>query len=243
MILFLLVIALVILSFIANYFHKYSLIFIIISAIIVLSCYFFIARYIHTPDSFIPAKQIQIYPLLGNYYNLLTESFKQGNMYIVDDTELQFLKDPNIYKTFPYYVNKNSNLNRDLLDTLRGSLAKMGAAHDVYSMCDLMDEEICERYTLFIFPILFEPNEAILRIIEKLKNKGKYILFLYAPAYKSGKSTSRITGINIVETDMPLGGINYKNTKFAFTNEIVPCLYADDKDVRIMGSYSDGKTA
>ncbi|MFA6614417.1 MAG: hypothetical protein WCS83_06545 [Endomicrobiia bacterium] len=110
MILFLLVIALVILSFIANYFHKYSLIFIIISAIIVLSCYFFIARYIHTPDSFLPAKQIQIYPLLGNYYNLLTESFKQGNMYIVDDTELQFLKDPNIYKTFPYYVNKNSNL-------------------------------------------------------------------------------------------------------------------------------------
>ena len=135
-----------------------------------------------------------------------------------NNSEIAFIVDPESF----YYVNKNANLNGELLTWERCELAKLGAPYDIYSLCDLEKIDFTD-YKLIIFPTLFKYNEKIAEFIEKkLKRQNKTILFMYAPFYVSDEGYSfehmnKITEMEIKPLSTPETVVNYKDMCYGFS--------------------------
>jgi hypothetical protein len=105
-------------SLFSNY-YKYKIykkISVAISVFFVLSFYYFLSTNLFHPEIFNPTKNLIVYTPTGNYYNLVLNAFKKGNLYISDSIKYPTLKEKDIYKNFPIYVKKDMDL-LSLLDT------------------------------------------------------------------------------------------------------------------------------
>ena len=149
-----------------------------------------------------------------------------------------------------YHANKNAKLNTDLLGYERGELAKMGAPYDLYSICDLQKEvATSDRYKLYIFLDSFQIPESDKRFIEeKLKAKGKSILWIYAPGYisETGYSLSNLcelVGMTIKENPLKENSIQFENKRYGFQNTLTPSFYVEDETASTLGTFDSGKTA
>lgn len=107
-----------IIGFISDYYKSKIIktISIIISVLFVLSFYYFLSTHFFHPEIFKPTKNLVVYTPTGNYYNLVLNAFKKGNLHISDSVKYPALKEKNIYRNFPIYVKRDPNL-LDLLDT------------------------------------------------------------------------------------------------------------------------------
>ena len=94
----------------------YRKISVAISVLFVLSFYYFLSTNFFHPEIFKPTKNPVVYTPTGNYYNLVLNAFKKGNLHISDSTKYPVLKENDIYEHFPIYVKKDMNLLH-LLDT------------------------------------------------------------------------------------------------------------------------------
>ncbi len=105
-----------------------------------------------------------------------------------------------IYRAPPLYYNLISKM-------LFRDMNMIGAPYDIYLMSDLANPKIKKDYKLYIFlnPFFMTPQERI--AVQKLKGKGKTLLWFYAPGYvdrERGLITegiSEVTGIKISKKD------------------------------------------
>jgi len=144
-----------------------------------------------------------------------------------------------------YGANKHSGLNNLFLGDQRNGLARMGAPYDVYSVCDINDLNL-DQYKLIIFLDAFEMNTKDYSFIQKIKNNGKTILWLYAPGYITNglESIRQLTEMQIAELDSeeskvltPYGTHQYPKLK-------KPLFHVEDPETEPLGTYENsGKTA
>ena len=90
-----------------------------------------------------------------------------------------------------------------LPQALAPCLNRMGLPWDSLLTGDLLDPDFdADRYKLFLFPNLFQPEEAVVQRIGSLRMAGKSLLFFHAPGYAdaSGHSLARmaeVTGMRL----------------------------------------------
>lgn len=139
-----------------------------------------------------------------------------------------------------YCVNKNSGLNDLCLGEQREGLARMGAPYDVFSACDA-DEIDVSRYKLFIFLDSFEPDEKLRNFIEKLKETGKTILWIYAPDYAANglAGMQKITDMNIVKLIGDEDTVNTHFGKLHYKSLPRPRFFIEDADAVPLGIYKN----
>lgn len=113
--LFLIVISIVVFSLISVFF-KNKKIFIIISIIAVLFCYFLLAKNFFHPETFFPSSKINICYFCGNYYNLLADAIKNKKLYITTSEFYPKLEINNIYENYPIIVLSDEQY-KSLFDT------------------------------------------------------------------------------------------------------------------------------
>ena len=170
-----------------------------------------------------------------------------------NNSEIAFIVDPESF----YYVNKNANLNGELLKWERNELAKIGAPYDIYSICSL-DKIDFSKYKLIIFPTLFKYDKKIEEFINnKLKKDGKVILFMYAPFYVNDNGFSidnmnAVTEMKLKQLKSPENIIQYKEMSFGFSfvKDTMFCVdidgdfYALDKkdEFEVLGRYQGSLT-
>ncbi len=141
------------------------------------------------------------------------------------------------------HVNKNAQYNRYVLDRQRDGLGRMGAPYDIYSMCDLSDLDF-DRYKMFIFLDAFCISQEDKRIIaEKIKARGKTVLWYAAPGVvtDSGLSVSAASETAGMNLERRFGltqkanayGIEYGSAKTLET------FVVNDKDVVVLGKDAD----
>ena len=169
------------------------------------------------------------------------------------NSEVAFIVDPESF----YYVNKNANLNGELLKWERNELAKLGAPYDIYSICSL-DKIDFSKYKLIIFPTLFKYDKKIAEFInENLKIDGKVILFMYAPFYVNDNGLSiehmnSVVEMNLKQLKRPENIIQYKDMSFGFSFVKDTMFYVDldgdfygltkKDDFEVLGRYQGGLT-
>ena len=104
-----------------------------------------------------------------------------------------------------YYVSSDSDY--PMFQFQVEELNKMGMPWDCYITSDLFNERFDDdKYKLYIFPNLFKVNQRIIDRINKLREKGKSILFTHAAGYIrdcgfSDTAMSELTGIKLKRCD------------------------------------------
>ena len=102
-----------------------------------------------------------------------------------------------------YYTQAFSSLATDLLVTVPDELARIGAPYDIFNFSDLDHPRLdLNRYKLFIFLNTFKIDAKKRTFIQnKLKTKGRTLLWIYAPNYiqEKGFSTEAIAAITDIK--------------------------------------------
>ncbi len=144
------------------------------------------------------------------------------------------------------YVNKKSTLNNEYLGKIRGSLGKMGAPYDIYSVCDL-DKLDCDRYKLFIFLDQFCMTQETRNVInEKIKQPGKTLMFFGLADGVNEKEISIQNASKMLGMNVAFDVGKYSATAFDTcygSGTKMQRLYCDDKECTVLGSFEDGKTS
>ncbi len=165
------------------------------------------------------------------------------------------------YTTFSGF-NAVYHLNGYLYRYQRTALNTMGAGYDVYSMGDLTDGVVSDKYKVYMFLSPLEITEEESATIDRIcKKDGHTIIWVYAPGFSNGKSLdtaniSALTGMNIAAVNTSsilnvkigtadyvanIAGNRYGNS----TAGVNPLLYVDDSSATTLGTYcvdSAGKT-
>jgi len=157
-----------------------------------------------------------------------------------------------------YYADKNANLNTDVLGRQRAGLAKMGAPYDAFTIADIDNPKLDhDQYKLYIFLDAFKMSEQTKKTInEKIKIKGKTVLWVYAADYVQDNDVSltamsEMTGMELRKTqctdsriEASCGEANGTVDVYGFTNPLASLFYIDDSQATIWGKYSaTGKAA
>ena len=117
MTLLLIILSLVFFSLISSFFTKCKKVFICISIFVVISFYLFLSTNIFHTESFLPKKDFKCYIVCFNYYNILMDSFKKGNLYLAEYKEqIQYKEEETTLKATHNFGNKNK-ISFYLLDT------------------------------------------------------------------------------------------------------------------------------
>ncbi len=136
-------------------------------------------------------------------------------------------------------VNKSSQINTNHLYLQRNGLNRMGAPYDCYSICDV-DRIDISRYKLIIFLCSFDIENTA--FVDKLKESGKTVLWIYAPGYMNHGITgiNNITNINIeafegeeTEVSTPFGTHKY--------HFLPKPLFRINDDVTVLGTYQNSE--
>lgn len=138
-----------------------------------------------------------------------------------------------------YQVNKMSGINSKLLCWQREGLARMGAPYDVYSLSDLTQADL-SQYKLFIFLTAFETNADQDAMIDRIKQSGKSILWVYAPGFVNGgqEKVMEIIGMELETYD--------QKPQYSGEGGVVlsaPYFYVSDEEAIPLEKYDDGKLA
>lgn len=99
MYLFLIISLITVCAFVAEFF-KIRKIFIVLSIISIIFCYFLISKNFFHPECFYPSYKNIIYPCCCNYYNLVVEAIKDRRVYISTSKIYPKLESNDIYKSY-----------------------------------------------------------------------------------------------------------------------------------------------
>lgn len=143
-----------------------------------------------------------------------------------------------------YDCNKNAEVHNGFLDGMRAPLALCGASYDYISVCDL--DRLGDSYRVLILADFFEITPAVARTLERLRKKGKTLVYLVAPDYltdgeRSAERVSRLVGMP-VGTFSPAGNYRFSDgapVPMAQTDE---CLCIGKSDARPLAVTDDGHT-
>lgn len=141
-------------------------------------------------------------------------------------------------------VRKSSNLATVCLSDIRRTLAECGVPYDIYSISDLRLDSI-NKYKLYIFVNQYDLSEENKKLIsEKCKAHGKSVLWLYGADYVNGGkagslNVTKITGINISESDKSHGGVVYDN-KTTVYKTAAPYFEIKDDNASPIAFFEDG---
>lgn len=145
-----------------------------------------------------------------------------------------------------YYVNKCSKINTELICNQRGTLARMGAPYDLYSLND-MDRVPLDKYRLFIFlDAYYLTGEQRAYIEKSVKKDGRSLLFVGAPDYvdDSGFSKERMeqmTEMKLELLEKDEATINACDSIYGYSSPKNPTWYIADTDVRIIGRFTSSR--
>lgn len=146
-----------------------------------------------------------------------------------------------------YRVRKSSNLATVCLANIRRTLAECGAPYDLYSISDLALDE-ADRYKMYIFVDQYDISDKTRALIEeKCKQKGKTVLWLYAPGYATGgslddRNMTDITGVKVSSGEKSHGKLVYNGCCFDYPLA-APYFYVCDSDAVALASFEDGTAA
>ncbi len=150
---------------------------------------------------------------------------------VVDDRSLHLMQVAN-------------RLSHPLLLEQLPELGRLGAPVGFYALSDL--DKLAPR-KMYVFLNAFAPDVAARRAIERLKQQGRVLVWLYAPGvYREGRldpaGMEELTGVHIamdphpakleVRTDSGAYGANF---------EVAPVFFADDPHAKVMGRLADGR--
>ena len=145
-----------------------------------------------------------------------------------------------------YRARKTSRLATRTLSDVKRSLSECGCAYDLYSLCDLSLPQI-KDYRLILFLNQYEVSERTKALAQALQESGKSVVWLYAPDYANGSAcdVARIascTGITVVQSDTPHGGIVYENTTTSY-DFVPPYFSVADESATPLAYFEDGTVA
>jgi beta-galactosidase len=134
-------------------------------------------------------------PLMKEIKNMVQVHEKIKDLPLASNAEIAVFGDVESM----YYAQAFSPLATDLLVTVPDELARIGAPYDIFNFSDLDHPKLAiNQYKLFIFLNTFKITpEKIAFIQNKLKAKGRTLLWIYAPNYiqENGFSTAGISVI------------------------------------------------
>lgn len=114
-----------------------------------------------------------------------------------------------------YRVRKHSPIASACLSGFRRTMAETGAPYDLYTLSDL-EKPVLAGYSFYIFLNQYDLCEASRKRIEQIcRDKGKTVLWLYAPDYAANGENSPahiagITGISVSEKEKSPGKLRGK---------------------------------
>lgn len=117
----------------------------------------------------------------------------------------------------------------------------------------LLAEDIADNpgdYKLYIFTFAFKYDAHMLRAVEKIRERGAAVLWLYAPGYSYGLDSSvanmeRLTGMKFeLLTERMLAGVTMKSDGrfMGLPKETVSPLFSPVDPDEILGIYENGRT-
>ncbi|HBF15555.1 MAG TPA: hypothetical protein DDW30_07765 [Clostridiales bacterium] len=146
-----------------------------------------------------------------------------------------------------YRVRKSSLLVGHSLSEFRRRLAECGAWYDLCSTVDIGNAEL-PAYKLFVFCDQYDLPPALrTEILNRLKATDAAALRLYAPSYATDGSLavsriSELTGIRVVESDAPHGGLVYGGETYSYKTD-APYFAISDRDAVPLAYFEDGSVA
>ena len=145
-----------------------------------------------------------------------------------------------------FRVRKSAPIASKCLSDIRRTLAESGAPYDLYSVEDLTKPEL-EQYSFYIFLNQYVLTDETRAAVERVcKQKGKTVLWLYAPDYAANGENdpariSAITGMNVRETPESHGKLVWIQQTFSDT--AAPYFHIDDPAAQKIAEFEDGCTA
>jgi len=137
-----------------------------------------------------------------------------------------------------------NRLSRPLLLDQLPELGRLGAPVGFYALGDI--EQLAPR-KMYVFLNAFAPSDAERRAIERLKSRGRVLVWLYAPGvYREGRvdlaGMEELTGVHIamdprgakleVQSDWGTYGANF---------DVAPVFFADDSRATVEGRLAGGR--
>lgn len=138
----------------------------------------------------------------------LSNSLSEGNCESVAEVAV-FAEGESMYR-----ARKSGGIATATLSNIRRTLAECGAPYDIYSISDLALPQV-DKYSVYIFVNQYDVKSETKRLIEtKCKQKGKTVVWLYAPDYANGgnpkvENISKITGIEVEKSRQSHKGLVY----------------------------------
>ncbi len=145
-----------------------------------------------------------------------------------------------------FRVRKSSPIASQCLSDIRRTLAEMGAPYDLYSVDDLTKPEM-KRYSFYIFLNQYDMTAETRTAVERIcKQKGKTVLWLYAPDYAANGENaptriSDITGMTVCESAESHGKLVWNSRTLYDTT--APYFHIDDPAARVIAEFEDGTAA
>ena len=145
-----------------------------------------------------------------------------------------------------FRVRKSSPIASQCLSDVRRTLAETGAPYDLYSVSDLTKPEM-ERYSFYIFLNQYDMTAETRAAVERIcKQKGKTVLWLYAPDYAANGENSLarisdITGITVSESKENPGKLIWNGSPASETAE--PHFVVSDREANVKASFENGSAA
>ncbi len=144
-----------------------------------------------------------------------------------------------------YYINKNTDINNDLLNRQRKGLLQMGAPYDMYSIADLKRAEL-PRYKLIVFLDQFAVSDETHEEIAKLKAMGKSLLFVCGTGCVtddgvSASAMSTLIGMELSQIACPERTVEAFGGQFGFKKEYTGLFCVTDNAAKCLGVYQNSK--
>ncbi len=145
-----------------------------------------------------------------------------------------------------FHVRKSSPIASQCLSDIRRTLAEVGAPYDLYSVSDLTKPELA-RYSFYIFLNQYDMTAETRAAVERTcKQRGKTVLWLYAPDYAvNGENDpariSDITGMTVRESPEDHGKLVWLFQTFSGT--AAPYFHIDDPAAQVIAEFEDGCAA
>lgn len=122
-------------------------------------------------------------------------------------------------------------------------LARLGAPAMHY---ELHDVDRLAGHRLILFAPLYEPTDAQLAAIERLKSDGRVLVFVHAPApYRDGRWTPeqmrRVSGLGLtIGEGEQVPRVSVDGLEYGYGRPIRPAIVCDDPEAAVLGTLPDG---
>lgn len=137
-----------------------------------------------------------------------------------------------------------NRLSRPLLLEQLPELGRIGAPVGFYSLSDL--ERLPAR-KMYVFLNAFAPDDAQRRAIDRLKNNGRVLVWLYAPGvYREGRvdpaAMESLSGVHVAMDSHP-ARLEVKSPwgTYGANFDVAPVFFAEDGRAKVEGQLADGR--